>query len=56
MTAEEIKQYGREWMLERAAILEYEGGWSRKDAEALAVAEWHKLCAHDPALQVERAA
>lgn len=55
MTAEERKQYGREWMLERAAILEYEGHWSRQEAEALAVAEWRKLCAHDPQLQTEAA-
>ena len=51
MTAEQRKQYGREWMLERAAILEYEGGWPREQAEALAVVEWRKLCAHDPQLQ-----
>lgn len=51
VTADELKQYGREWMQERAAILEYEGAWSRKDAEALAAAEWRKLKRSEPRLQ-----
>lgn len=51
MTAEQRKQYGREWMMERAAILEYEGRWPREQAEALAIAEWRKLKRADPELQ-----
>lgn len=51
MTPEQRNQYAREWMLERAAIIEIEGGVARKEAERLAVEQWHKLCRTDPDLQ-----
>jgi hypothetical protein len=50
MTAEERRQFAREWMLERAAIIEYEAGVPRKEAELMAVEQWHKMCAADPDL------
>lgn len=51
MTAEERKQYAREWMLERAAILEYEGGHSRQEAERFSIQEWYRLRVADPDLR-----
>jgi hypothetical protein len=48
VTPEQRKQMGREWMLERAAILEFDANLSRKEAERLAVEQWHALVRTDP--------
>ena len=56
VTPQERKQYMREWLLERAALIEYEAPASapvsRKDAEFMAVDQWHKMAATDPDLQI----
>lgn len=51
MTPEVITAYAREWMLERAAIIEYEGGVQRKEAERQAVEQWLEMQRTDPDLQ-----
>jgi hypothetical protein len=54
MTPEQRKQMGREWMLERAAILEFDANLSRKEAERLAVEQWREHILTDPDLEPER--
>ena len=56
MTAEELKAYGRVWMLERAAICEFEAGFTRDEAEAMAVEQWRRLRRIDPDLEIRGAA
>jgi hypothetical protein len=38
-------------MLERAAIIEYEAGVDRQEAERMAVEQWQKMCREHPELQ-----
>lgn len=43
MNRDELRQYRREWLLERASILEFEAGLPREEAERRAVSQWHRL-------------
>ena len=53
MTPETITAYAREWMLERAAIIEFDSGVPRREAELQAQMQWYKMCLNDPDLQVK---
>jgi hypothetical protein len=52
VTREQLRQYAVEWMLERAAIVEYDAGVPRAVAERRAVAQWNRLRRTDLDLQV----